>query len=347
MTVKRKEKKIKTAKIKPVKKKKAVIKPSKPKKKKVLTEPAIKRPVLPSANKALEKKELPEVPPKKAPHPSHIYDKYDNKFQDFYGDTRIVLMPRDPYWLFAYWEVSLPRIEEAKKVLGNEFGSATSILRVYDVSKIIFNGKNAHSYFELTLKDLIRSRYINIPEPEKDWIVDIGILTHSGRFFVLARSNSAATPAGSRSNVELEEWLDSSEPGKIQLTHSAPFEVKSGPKGGGPVYDPAGIYGREGRTENTSFSGSSNMAGPVKYNKTPSVFWMRVGTELIVYGAAGPGSAVTINNAPVSLNPDGSFSARFALSGDLHVLNISSRSASGNYKKTFKIRVDRETYKEE
>lgn len=276
-----------------------------------------------------------EKPYKKPGHPSLVYKKYDDKITDFYGDTRIVLLTRDPYCIFAYWEVSLPRIEEAKKELGQEFYSSKSILRVYEVTNINFNGKNAHGSFDVTLENMVISYYLNVYAPEKSWVVDIGILAPSGKFFTLARSNAVSTPTDSVSNADYEEWLDSSEAWKMYVTKGRKENA-----GGSEA-----LYGSELRPfDSTSGSGGvSSLSSPVKYEKKPSAFWMRVGTELIVYGATEPDAAVTINNNPVQLNPDGSFSTRFALVDGIHTLDIVGRSADGKNKKSFKIVVTQDT----
>ena len=277
----------------------------------------------------------------KSLHPSHIFKKFDGKLQNFYGDTRIVLLPRDPYWLFTYWEVSLPRIKDARSTLGSEFKSSKSILRIYEVTNIDFNGANAHGYFDITLENLMMSWYINVYAPEKSWVVDIGMLTVSGKFFVLARSNAMTTPADSMSNQDYEEWMDSSESWKMYM-------VRAGGKNG--IKGANGIYGSDSEArvfDATSMSGGvSSLSSPVKYEKKPSAFWMRVGTELIVYGATEPDAKVTINSSPVALNKDGSFSTRFALTDGVHTLNITGRSVSGQYKKTFKITVTQDTKKD-
>ncbi|MFH1074778.1 MAG: DUF4912 domain-containing protein [Candidatus Firestonebacteria bacterium] len=279
-----------------------------------------------------------QKPAKKPDHTSLMYKKYDDKVTDFYGSTRIVLLTRDSYWLFAYWEVALPRIEEAKKELGREFYASKSILRVYEVTNIDFNGSNAHGYFDITLENLVISYYLKVYAPEKSWVADIGILAPSGKFFTLARSNAMSTPADSMSSFDYEEWMDSSEAWKVYIT-----------KAGGGAGGIEGIYGGEQRPfDSTSGSGGvSSLSSPVKYEKKPSAFWMRVGTELLVYGATEPEAKVTINNAKVVLNQDGSFSVRFALADGVHTLDIIGRSADGKYKKSFKITVTQDTKKVE
>ena len=150
-----------------------------------------------------------------------------------------------------------------------------------------------------------------------------------------------STPADSMSNFDYEEWMDSSEAWKMYITKAN--------RGSGGADGVDGLYGSDARPfDATSGSGGvSSLSSPVKYEKKPSAFWMRVGTELIVYGATEPDACVTINNAPIVLNQDGSFSTRFALIDGIHTLDITGRSASGKYKKSFKITVTQDTKKVE
>ena len=40
-----------------------------------------------------------------------------------YDENKIVLMVRDPYWLFTYWEITQSKIDEIKSELGKRFHS--------------------------------------------------------------------------------------------------------------------------------------------------------------------------------------------------------------------------------
>src|SRR4029079_12777381 len=47
---------------------------------------------------------------------------------------RIIVLARDPYWLHAYWELSRTTLARAQAALGQEWHSATPILRLMDVT---------------------------------------------------------------------------------------------------------------------------------------------------------------------------------------------------------------------
>ena len=46
-----------------------------------------------------------------------------------YGDSRIVLMPRDPQWAYAYWDIPNDHKEELRRQGGQQLA-----LRIYDVT---------------------------------------------------------------------------------------------------------------------------------------------------------------------------------------------------------------------
>jgi hypothetical protein len=58
-------------------------------------------------------------------------------------------------------------------------------------------------------------------------------------------------------------------------------------------------------------------------------FWFRLGTELIVYGATEPDAKVTLQGRPVTLRPDGTFTARFDLPDGEQVIPAVAESADG------------------
>ena len=102
-----------------------------------------------------------------------------------YGEDRITLMTVDPWKLFAYWEVKENTLSKIK---------GTLVLRVYDVTGIYFDGKNANLVFDVPVYGRIGDSYIGVG-PDKAFIVDIGAVSKAGDFVAVARSNQASTPA--------------------------------------------------------------------------------------------------------------------------------------------------------
>jgi hypothetical protein len=100
-----------------------------------------------------------------------------------YGESRIVLMPRDSQWTYAYWDIPNEHKEELRRQ-----GGQTLILRLYDVTHIDLNSQVPHSIQEYLCDELAREWYLPVPVSNRDYIVDIGYRTVDGRWLVLARS---------------------------------------------------------------------------------------------------------------------------------------------------------------
>lgn len=139
---------------------------------------------------------------------------YEGKLQvtpelpDTYGDNRIVLMMRDPTCLFAYWEIKKDIVDRVLNNLGTLARNAKVILRVYDVTDIIFTGNNAHKFFDIEVTSDTENRYIHVDEPNRSFCVDIGFLTPNGTFRILARSNTIITSRMDISEIIGERWMD-------------------------------------------------------------------------------------------------------------------------------------------
>ena len=159
----------------------------------------------PSAPEAPSVKQ--EEPQQKIETKEVVYALQIPELPDSYGDNRIVLMVRDPEWLFTYWELRNDVIDSARNTLIPLAVGAKTILRVYDVTDIIFNGYNAHKYFDIEVAGGVRSWYIHTGEPNRSFCVDIGFFAPDGTFRVLSRSNTARTLRMGVSQVVDEEWM--------------------------------------------------------------------------------------------------------------------------------------------
>ncbi|BAU43919.1 DUF4912 domain-containing protein [Leptolyngbya sp. O-77] len=108
---------------------------------------------------------------------------------DGYGESRIVLMPRDPQWAYTYWDVP----DQHKALLRGQGGQRLA-LRLYDVTDIDANSQRPHSVQQYDCDELARDWYLPIPVSDRDYLVEIGYLTPDGMWLVLARSNAVRIP---------------------------------------------------------------------------------------------------------------------------------------------------------
>ena len=115
-----------------------------------------------------------------------------------YGESRIVLMPRDPQWAYTYWDIPNDRKEEMRRQGGQQLA-----LRIYDVTDISLESQSPHSIQEYPSDELAREWYLPIPVSDRDYVVDIGYRCADGRWLVLARSTPVHVPP-----VYPSDWIE-------------------------------------------------------------------------------------------------------------------------------------------
>lgn len=234
-----------------------------------------------------------------------------------YGDDRIVLMVKDPWWLYAYWEIQPGTERAARRVLApHEVAGLQSILRVYDVTGREFPAQPAHASFDIPLSGLATNWYIQVDAPNRSFIVEIGLLTNGGRFILLARSNRVTTPRFGPSDVLDEEWMCSEE------DYWKLFGLAAGL---GMGASPSGLQALlERRLFSPGFF-SPGLFSPVKaHKKRGCELW--VDTELVVYGSTDPKASVTVQGQAIKPRPDGTFSVRMALPDGTQTIPIAATS---------------------
>ena len=112
---------------------------------------------------------------------------------DMYNETRLVVLVRDPEWVFAYWDIDA----ETRKRLGIPQGkhNRRMLIRWYDVTDLPrFDGHNAHRVMDIEISDAARSWYQKMPESSRCWLADLGIIDDHGHFVAICRSNLVRTP---------------------------------------------------------------------------------------------------------------------------------------------------------
>lgn len=115
-----------------------------------------------------------------------------------YGESRITLMPRDPQWAYAYWDIP----KEHKDALRSQGGQQLA-LRLYDVTDLDWQTASPHSVQEYLCDELAREWYLPIPVSDRDYALDIGYRTFDGRWLTLARSTPIRIPP-----VYPSDWVE-------------------------------------------------------------------------------------------------------------------------------------------
>ena len=300
-----------------------------------------------------------------------------------YGESRIVLMPRDPQWAYAYWDVPNENKEELRRQGGQQLA-----LRIYDVTDIDINHQAPHSVQEYLCDELAREWYLPIPVSDRDYVADIGYRCADGRWLVLARSASVSIPP-----VYPSDWIedafitvDWNEDLKGKTLYNLVPPAKKQAMGAasgvttevGQLYDK--VFGMTQQTESMRMAGSlfgsmqqtpeaavssyvfpsgagmwaiptasgQNMSGVGLSSgdvapAKPRKFWLIADAELIVYGATEPDATVTIGDRKIELNSDGTF--RFQMSFQDGVIDypIKAVAVDGEQTRSIHMNFERET----
>ena len=97
-----------------------------------------------------------------------------------YGESRIVVMPRDPQWAYCYWDVANESKEELRRQGGQQLA-----LRIYDTTDIDINSESPHSVQEYLCDEMTREWYLPVPVSDRNYVVDIGYRCNDGRLSLI------------------------------------------------------------------------------------------------------------------------------------------------------------------
>ena len=297
---------------------------------------------------------------------------------DGYGESRIVLMPRDPQWAYAYWDVPNSSKEELRRQGGQQLA-----LRIYDVTDIDINHQAPHSVQEYLCDEMAREWYLPIPVSDRDYVADIGYRCADGRWLVLARSASVSIPPVYPSDwIEdafiTVNWQDDLR-GKTLYTLVPPAkrQTKGDAAQGDQLYD--AVFGMTKSTESMRMAGSLfgsmqqtpeaavssyifpsgvgmwavptasgvNMSGAGFSASAPPArprkFWLVADAELIVYGATEPDATVTIGDRQIKLNPDGTFRFQMSFQDGIIDYPIKAVAVDGEQTRSVHMNFERQT----
>lgn len=118
---------------------------------------------------------------------------------EHYDADRLVLMVRDPYWLFCYWELTARTEIRAEALIGaEEYGAAASILRLIDL--------DTGEHWDVTAGYNAPGWYWNPARPGDAFVCELARIDRHGRYIALLRSNVVRTPRDGPSELTDPDW---------------------------------------------------------------------------------------------------------------------------------------------
>ena len=116
-----------------------------------------------------------------------------------YNETKLVLMVRDPYWAYSYWDFAGDTWSWTEKKL-SEDSSLKPILRIQNLDQ--------KSHYDLLVSLETKNWYIHLGVPDNRYVAELGIGDGRSRFYLIARSNEVRTPRDTPSEEIDSEWSD-------------------------------------------------------------------------------------------------------------------------------------------
>ncbi len=273
-----------------------------------------------------------------------------------YADTKIFLLPRDPWWCFAYWEVEEKTMQEIRNLYGENL---QYFIRVYDVTNIDnFDGNNANKYFDIHINLDAKNWYINLPETNRSWCVDLGVKNSNGEFVTIVRSNIVIMPRFGVSLITDAQWA------VLQREFERLLELSGVSMIGKGSFDIAKLmkerweeimaisqlpkFISSAAVPHQQFISSGFISSFAKKEQVEKKeFYLKADTELIVYGETMPDAKLYIGDREFKLTSDGKFSLRMYLSDGEKFIPIKAVSSDGTMQKEIIFVVQRKTdYKE-
>ncbi|OLS41684.1 DUF4912 domain-containing protein [Bacillus sp. MRMR6] len=117
---------------------------------------------------------------------------------DLKGEMQAKLV--SPRKVILFWKIS----EIPEKIIGVYFNSKMDelvhIVRIYDVTDILFTGSNAHHYYEIAVPYNKGYWFVKGLPANRSYVAELGMKVQRSDFFPVYRSNSFQTPANTIAN---------------------------------------------------------------------------------------------------------------------------------------------------
>jgi hypothetical protein len=118
------------------------------------------------------------------------YKDADEELWELFNRNKLVLLAKDPYWIYTYWNV-----------VGLETEKTEPIIRIYDITN------NQDNFFDVKISPTAGNWYIKAPNSNHYYYGEIGLLTEGNIFIPLAESNSIFIPTKEPHNESGGLWM--------------------------------------------------------------------------------------------------------------------------------------------
>ena len=249
---------------------------------------------------------------------------------------RIITVVRDPFWIQAYWEITRATVDRVRVAMADQWFDTKPVLRVLELSSNSATSGVEKLVREIPIHGGVRNWYIDVPDPPKTYRIAIGYANSSGKFYLIAKSNSVTTPTPDHEACD-NNWADISSDYKKYYAMSGGY---SGAESSDPESDLQSVFEEKMRRP-------MNIPAFVRlgsgFNNSNYQFEFSVDAYMIIQGSASPTANVTMAGEPLKLREDGTFHVKMDLPDKRQVLPIVASSRDGTQQRTTVLAIERNT----
>lgn len=153
----------------------------------------------PERKRAKQKRASLPVVSGQLPGPMSIHParNYSGELPFSYNQTLLVLLVRDPYWAYGYWDFSAQTWDWIQDFFRTE-PRIRVILRIHDLDR--------GGYDDLDVQLEAKNWYLHLARPNTSFEAELGLLDSHGKFHLIAKSNRIRTPRDTPSDVIDPHW---------------------------------------------------------------------------------------------------------------------------------------------
>lgn len=115
-------------------------------------------------------------------------------FPDSYGVDEVVAVVKDPWWIYAYWDLTGSAEDRLRELLGDGFAATGRVLRIYDLDEGAAPGAGGGRWWQIPIPDDADHWFIETGRPGHRYAVEIGRVGPDGTYHALICSQPVLTP---------------------------------------------------------------------------------------------------------------------------------------------------------
>ena len=114
-----------------------------------------------------------------------------------YNETKLVLLARDPFWAYAYWDFS-----------GETWNWIQDMRHKKNGLRYVLRLKNCddHKFFDVDVQLETKNWYIHIGIPDASFEAELGIIDGNGQYYLIVKSNRIRMPRNGPSDEIDAKW---------------------------------------------------------------------------------------------------------------------------------------------